>query len=633
MKGSTPTAAPRAQEKRRQAVSLIGIVLLLFGALIPSTASANPQVEIQSVARPDRVVVGQRLTFEIRVDVAGGRIDRVELPSLDGFTILGHQKSSPVRFQFGLRGRSNVEASEIHTFTLRADRAGTMRIAAPKAVVEGAHYEGTPVEIEVAPDPSRAAPPIIPSPTAPSDGGADATRGPTGITDPDALFDARVFLRTTIDRDEVFIGDQLTYTIELYTRVNGSPRFSTEPGLDGFWLHELIDIDQPTEERREIVRGVPFRVYTLRRIAAFPLRTGELSIEPPTLQMSLSSAFGLSRGETLERRGQKLSVRVKPLPDRVPSDALVGEFTLRAQVDRERIKVGEALTYTVILEGRGNLSDLDLPLPDLPGLRVLAPERNLTLTRRGGKVHSRLETRFLIIAEEPGQPLLPALRLPVFNPETERFDSLTTRTIQLDIRDESGASVPSAPPQSASSPDSPESISPEAARLGSFRLRSDLRMSRRSFPEQPLFLVALAIPPLAFAGALFGRWWRRRRGEERELRARQRRHEQLLALARERRKGSDAAGLYAAIGAAIHAALDGILGESTRGMTRRELDDALRERGLPSDLISRLIEELEGLDFARFSQSSTAEDEMDRALSRAESLLDRIDDFKQRGSQ
>lgn len=614
-------------------------LLVTFFAIAPlfiaAKASAAPQVEIQSFARPERVTQGQRLTLEIRVDVIGGRIDRVELPSLDGFTILGHQKSSPVRFQFGLRGRSNVEASEIHTFTLRADQAGELRIDAPKAVVEGSTYEGTPLRVEVtAPAPSPTAPSPDPSsgstlPSSPARPPPADQHSSAQSSDPNDLFDARVFIRTMVDRDEIYLGEQLTYTIELYTRINGSPRFSKEPGLDGFWLHELVDIDQPTEERREIVRGVPFRVYTLRRVAAFPLRTGELHIEAPILQMSLSSAFGLSRGETLERRGQRQTVRVKPLPSGVPNDALVGDFTIRSRVDRDRVKVGEAITYTVELEGYGNLSDLDLPIPDLPGLRVLAPERNLTITPRRGKVVSRLETRFLIIAEEPGRPTIPPLSLASFNPATESPKTLRTREIRLNIRDESGAMPPpsDAPPEHE--PEAVEPIDPDASRLGSFRLRSELRMARRSLPEHPLFLLALALPPLTFAGALFARWFRRRRDEERELRDRARRHQQLLVEARERRRETDAAGLYAAIGGAIHAALDALLEKSTRGMTHRELSELLRERGLPRDLVERLIEELEGLDFARFSQSSAAVDEMDRALSRAESLLDRIDEFKE----
>src|SRR5690606_25316612 len=267
-------------------------------------------------------------------------------PDLRGFTILGHRQSAPVRFQFGFRSGAKVEATEIHQFTLRAEAAGQLEIAAPVAVVEGERYEGAPVQIFVdgGAGPLQSLPP------------ADETEPPEEAAEEsaplDQIFDARAFLRTSVDRDEVFVGEQITYEIELYTRVGGSPRFTKEASTDGFWVQDLLDPNRPSPERREVVKGVPFHVYTIKRVAAFPMRHGKLQIGAPTLEFASTSAFGLVRGDKLVRHGAPITVDVKPLPSGTPKNALVGQFTIAGDLDRRALRVGEAATLTVVVEGR-----------------------------------------------------------------------------------------------------------------------------------------------------------------------------------------------------------------------------------------------------------------------------------------
>jgi hypothetical protein len=48
---------------------------------------------------------------------------------------------------------------------------------------------------------------------------------------------------------------------------------------------------------------------------------------------------------------------------------------------------------------------------------------------------------------------------------------------------------------------------------------------------------------------------------------------------------------------------------------------------MPEDLAARLVDELEGAEFARFSASGASPDELARARDRAQALLERIDRF------
>jgi hypothetical protein len=596
------------------------LALVIGASSFAATAGAAPQVEVKMSARPESVAVGGRVELEVRVDSLGGRIDRVELPSLDGFTILAQRRSSPVRFQFGLRSGAQVEATEIHQFTLRADTPGEFQLAAPVAVVEGERYEGTPVRVEVTgaapldPGPLQSLPDDEP-PAAPSSVGASA----------DEVFDARAFIRASVDRDAVFVGEQVTYEIELYVRVNGSPRFTKEASTDGFWVHDLLDPNRPSPERQELVRGVPFRVYTIKRVAAFPMRPGKLQIGAPTLEIASTSAFGLVRGEKLVRQGKPIAIAVKPLPNGTPQSALVGQFTLNATIDRRTLKVGEAATLTVVVEGQGHVRDLDLGIPRAQGLRVLAPETDTSVSIRGGKVVGRREARFLIIAEEPGTRRIPGFAVHAFDPSTKETIRLASPGIALQVTDDAGV-LPSFPEDDLAAHQ--DTGAGESSALGSLRGRSELRRASPALAERPLFIALLAVPPVLVALALATRAWARRRRDEHGKRERERRHQHLLLEARRHRRIDDAPGLYAALASAIHAALEDLLGQSTRGLTHRELEAALGTRGAPKDLITRAIEELEGLDFARFAAEGTSSEEMDRSMSRSAAILDRIDALK-----
>src|SRR5690606_30036730 len=106
--------------------------------------------------------------------------------------------------------------------------------------------------------------------------------------------------------------------------------------------------------------------------------------------------------------------------------------------DRRALRVGEAASLNVVVEGRGHVRDLDLEVRDVPGVRALAPEIDTTTSIRGGVVHGRREARFLLIAEEPGTHRIPGFVVHAFNPETGETQRLATPGFLLQVVDAGG---------------------------------------------------------------------------------------------------------------------------------------------------------------------------------------------------
>ena len=85
---------------------------------------------------------------------------------------------------------------------------------------------------------------------------------------------------------------------------------------------------------------------------------------------------------------------------------------------------------------------------------------------------------------------------------------------------------------------------------------------------------------------------------------------------------------YDRIVASITHALDVRLGEPVGGLPHTELRGRLAAAGFDDDLVGRVINELEGADFARFAASGANRDEMERCLKRTAAIIERIERTK-----
>ena len=86
----------------------------------------------------------------------------------------------------------------------------------------------------------------------------------------------------------------------------------------------------------------------------------------------------------------------------------------------------------------------------------------------------------------------------------------------------------------------------------------------------------------------------------------------------------DPRSFYDRIVASITHALDARLGEPIGGLPHTELRARLTGAGFDNDLIQRVVNELEGADFARFAASGVNKDEMQRCLQRTTAIIERV---------
>lgn len=590
---------------------------LLFLSVLALAAPAWAQVTARVVMTTDRaeVPVGGQLRLQVRADVTGAEMDDVSLPSLQGFVVRGRQVSRPMQFRLGFGGQQQmVQSTTIHTLTLEATRAGRFEFEPARVTAGGQTFQSDSLTV------------VVGGSTAPPQGQTEPAPDTPRTLGDGAQYDPVAFLRTVVSDTEPYVGQQIEVTLYLYTRTQvRMPHVTREPGADGFWVHDLLPPSRTLDASRQVINGVPFDVYVIRRFAAFPLRAGELTISAPEMRIETGSLLNLFNGggnETLERTGVPLTIEARPLPEPVPAQPLVGSATIETTIDRAQARTGDAVTVRAVVRGSGNLRDVRFRFPEVPGLRALEPTIDDQVEQPNDIVGGSRTFEWLVVPEQPGSYRIPALVLHAFDVTTGRFTAVRGAELELEA---AGNAAPETTPSTMDTASRETSAPATEESFGPIRTRSALSRLAAPWSSRPWFLGLLGLFPLAFViTLLIGRWRKREIDPSKENAKLARRR---LDDARRLASDGEARAFYAEIARAIQGALEARLGEAVGGLTHGQLRSAIRRQGMDEELAGRVLEEFESCDFARFSSAGASRDEMDACLTRTRSLLSAIDAF------
>jgi hypothetical protein len=417
------------------------VIRLLVAGLVAASLwgeGAAGQVEVRATLSQDTIGLDQSL--EYRVMVGGSGLQDVEEPEFDlpvGLTLFGRSKSSEVSVVGG-----GVERRTTFTFVYRPFRLGVIPIGPGRVSVGGATYVVPPVQVTVVPE--RAVAGLPPLPRLPPLTGPDSllvgAEGDEALTVP--LGEA-VFVTNRLDKDEVYVGEQLLLTFAFYQSpravVLDQPNYSSAK-TPGFWTQ---DLNREPQISRELIGGEP---YTIQRFhyGLFPLTSGEKAIAPATLTLTLRApASFLDRGRTRTLSADTLRLTVKPLPeDGRPTDfeGAVGRYRVAARVEPRDVERDAPATLTLTVSGEGNVATIPAPRLSAPsGLKVFDPEVKTRVAPRNLTVGGEKEFRYLLVPKRPGALDLGTASLAYFDPWDGVYRRASADLGTLAVRPASGS--------------------------------------------------------------------------------------------------------------------------------------------------------------------------------------------------
>ncbi|MCY1080964.1 BatD family protein [Archangium lansingense] len=602
--------------------ALAALALLLVA--MPAWAS----IEFYQTA--DRTEVGTEDVFQLTVVVVEPPRDaQVQFPAPEDFEVLSSAQSEQRSIEMSGGGPPVIQTVRKHVLMMRANRTGTLTIPPAVLTSGGRTWRTEPIKMTVrrghveppraqagrqrTQDPFRNFPtPFggMPDPFADEEDEGSDDRQQDDVRIPRG--DSDLFLRATIDKKQVYVGEQVTLSLYIYSRVDlSSVDAVTMPKLEGFWSEDVESPTQLTGEQR-VVNGIPYRTYLLRRRALFPVKSGTLSVTAAEADITTGFLFA---GHRVHRVSNALDIEVKPLPPGGPKgmpSANVGEWALSMEVSQTRVELGQPVTVKVILEGSGNVKNVTPPKLEAPAaLKVYDPTTTDKVVPNRWRIQGRRVQEYLVMPQRTGTFTLPALEFPYFDPKTGRYEVSRTEPVVLTV--EPGAGGTTSAPVVAS----PRQMADAAAEQKNVLTASGLRPLRyQARFEEPVaavwqrpFFVPVVLSPvgLMLALGLVGLVRGRMSNPDESSRNRQRAKaaRKRLAEAEKLREGSSSA-FYGEVEKAVLNFLEARLHAPVGGLTRDALDAKLAGAGVDAERRQRVRFVLEACDAGRFAPGAEA---------------------------
>jgi hypothetical protein len=283
-----------------------------------------------------------------------------------------------------------------------------------------------------------------------------------------------LFIRVSVDKNKVHVGEQITANYKLYARLPMNVSISKLPSLNGFWTQDFDIPKNGVKPVEEIVDGKKYQVFLLKKSALFPQQTGTLQLDPaeaegvarivqkvkqrnPFAGMfddDFFSAFGSMmmsdpffdddifstmayKDVKVKLKSKPVNIQVVPLPeDKKPVDfgGAVGSFNMTASLDKKQLTTDDVANIVVRITGSGNLKLFEAPKLSLPnGLSSFDPVIVDTITGRSTTITGSKIITYSITPGTPGDYDIPAVSFTYFNPQSSSYTTLQTQSFKLHV--------------------------------------------------------------------------------------------------------------------------------------------------------------------------------------------------------
>jgi hypothetical protein len=614
--------------------------LFAAGTLLVATAAFAQGTSFSSRVGRNPVGVGEVFPYEVSLSMDNASMEDYRPPDFRGFRVVGQQPSQSTQIQMG-GGGSFMRHVYTWNYQLVALQKGKLTIAPASVRIDGRELHTEKVAITVvdagqapaAPQPRRQLPRGIPGfPSLFQD--LEPEPEPQIEPEPARPTGRRNFLRVLPSKTKAFAGEQITVEWSLYLterQNNYSP--TKEPRTDGFWSE---DLEVPQSQRglslsEQVLDGHTYLAAPLLRKALFGLNPGKYTITPLEADISRVDFFGATT-HSEHLKADPVTIEIVPLPTGAPvgfDPSAVGRFTLAAEVDRDHVQVGDAITLKLRLDGQGNLRKITLPtMPRLEGWKLYEPKVSVQMNR-GNDIGGSKLAEYLLLPERPGQTTIPAFTFSYFDTQKATYATVKTTPLSLVVTGEALVAQGAHAPTSVATPSTSGSENLLAIDVRPLRSRPSLHRDLGSaLYHSPALLGVVIAPPLLFAlVSLFGvaRTHLGRETEGKRRRKLRRSADRRLRTATAHLREGRLAPSLGEIERVLSEFLTGKVGRTVAGMSRDELRIALANIGAGQGLQGSTIAALDVCDRARFAPGSINHEEASSAIDRASEIIEEFE--------
>lgn len=244
-------------------------------------------------------------------------------------------------------------------------------------------------------------------------------------------------LDINVDKKTAFVGEGIVFNIKFRYKKDlqiMDLEFG-RPSFESFWVKELKSVPKKSD-------GDYFE-YQLNYLL-FPQKEGSINIEPLKMGISLLDPnsrgygfFGSPLTKNVSVYSNPLKLEIKPLPKGVN---LIGEFKTEAKIDKQKVKEGEAVSYTLTIKGRGNLDDIGEIKLNIPNATVYDNPAKKEFDIIDGRYGGTYTKTYSIISGDSFS--IPAVELRYFNKNKNKIQTAKTDSFDISVQKKPGIKKP-----------------------------------------------------------------------------------------------------------------------------------------------------------------------------------------------
>lgn len=561
--------------------------------------TASAQVQFDAKVSKNRLGINERLRVDFEMNQDG---DNFRPPSFEDFRVVGGPNQSISNSW--INGKRSF--SKTYSYFLAPQKTGKIVIGQATIDVKGEVYKTSPVEVVV----------------------TAAVEVPKDGNNAEYLASENVHLIAEVSKVNPYLNEAITVTYKLYVShdvsITSQWREIDTPKYADFWSQN-IDNRNNYKVYDGKYNGEDYRYVILRTTVLYPQKTGELEIEPLTLDIPIDvqgnrrDIFGRRVMERVNKTisAGKRTIDVKPLPLTGKPDGFngaVGDFQFAVTTNKTTLNANESLEMDVKVSGKGNLKLFTPPAVKLPSsLEVYEPEHSESVTTNINGMQGSIANTYTIVPQFKGSYPIQPLSFSFFDPKTEKYRTITSKEFTIEV--ENGPLTASS--NQTTPNDHKQQVVLSQDNFKYIKLDANLEpIGQEPFFKSALFWSLLGGPFLLIP--LFIVAGKKRRERLSDVEGNKLRRANKLAkkfLSEARRNISNPVAFYEALELALHNYLKAKLNIETSEMEKGLISEMLLERKVETETVDNFIKLLKSCEFARYASTSPTSVEQDYAKS------------------
>lgn len=551
----------------------------------------------------------------------------------------GNGFKAPALFDFDVYGgpnqsqsvsivNGNMSQTISWSFILAPKKEGKFTIAPASVNVGGDRIESNTIAIEVVKGSSNSS-----SQSGSSNPNVSSPSTAENIGD-------NLFAKTVVNKTKAFLGEQISVTHKIYTRyqLRGFQDIKF-PDYTGFWSQDVPTNNQQVQITTENVDGINYYVAELKHTYIFPQRTGKITVNPIEVEVVVRKKSNRQPRDIFEQmfgggyedavytvKSTPITIDVIALPsDNKPNDytGAVGDFSFKAQLNKENVKANEAINLTITLNGKGNIKLVEAPKIYFPeSFETYEPKISEKIATTGSGVMGSKTFDYLIVPRYEGDYKIDKINFTYFDAQKKQYITLPSPEFILHV--EKGDASSNA---SVFTPKSKDDIKVLGEDIHFIKTKTELEKKDNLFFGSTLFYLGLISPLCAFLLFLFVR---RKQIENNKdtvaLKSKKatRIAKKQLAIAEKYLKSNNVGDFYVEVSKALFDYVSNKFNLPLSELNRDNISNSLTSKNISAETIVGFMGMLDKCEFAKYAPSG-AETDLGLIYKNAVELISKIE--------